>query len=67
MDDRHESTRDSVPQRGGLELDPRLRLDALLERMLDLAHLGHEVGEVDELLRRVAARDDDVRARRPRA
>src|SRR5262245_28881193 len=41
-----------------LELDARLGLDALLEGVLDFAHLGNEISGVDQLLRRVAAGDD---------
>ena len=55
-----------VARASASELDPGLGLDALLERVLDLAHLRDEVGVVDQLLRRVAAGDDDVRARRAR-
>ena len=43
------------------ELQSRLGLDSLfLVRVLDLTHLGNEVGELHECIRRVPARDDDV-------
>src|SRR3990172_884040 len=47
---------------GNSELDAGLVLDALLVRVFDLAHLGDEIGVVDEFLRGVAAGDDDVGA-----
>src|ERR1019366_784930 len=48
------------------EVDPELRGDALLERMLHRLHLRHEVGHRHELVRRVATRDHHVNARRAR-
>ena len=55
-------------------VDARFGADALLVRVLDLAHLGDGVGDVDQLGRRIAPGDDDVdvrgagrdRRRRPR-
>src|SRR3954467_202427 len=44
----------------GSPLDPLLRADALVHRVLDLVDLGHQVGGGDELRRGVAAGDDDV-------
>src|SRR3954449_707678 len=41
-------------------LDPLLRADALVHRVLDLHDLRDEFGELDELRRGVAAGDDDV-------
>ncbi len=46
-----------------LELDPRLRLDAGAERVLDEGHVGHQVGGLDQLVLGVAAGDDDVQVR----
>src|SRR3954451_19227838 len=46
--------------RAGSPLDPLLRADARVHRVLDLVHLGHQVGGGDELCRGVAAGDDDV-------
>src|SRR4051794_1020547 len=46
--------------RAGSPLDPLLRADARVHRVLDLVHLGHQVGGRDELRRGVAAGDDDV-------
>src|SRR5204863_8564952 len=42
------------------EFDPSLRLDPGAERMPDEGHLGDEVGGLDQLRGRVAARYDDV-------
>src|ERR1700733_9160024 len=50
---------------GESELDSLLRLDALVERMFDLAHLGHRVCHLDELGRRIPPGDDHVGLRRP--
>src|SRR5579875_1871972 len=41
-------------------LDPLLSADAAVQRVLDLAHLGDQVGELDQLGRRVTAGDHDV-------
>ncbi len=49
--------------------DRRLKLDSLLgvntgvKRMLDLLHLGNEIGGLDQLRRGVAAGSDDVQVR----
>jgi len=43
-----------------LQLNPDLRLHADVERVLDLLHLRHQVGKVDELGAGVAAGDDNV-------
>ena len=43
-----------------LVLDPLLGLDALVVGVLDLAHLGDGVGEIDDLLRRIASGEDHV-------
>jgi hypothetical protein len=58
----HDSTdRTTDPSPRGLELDARLRLDALiLERVLHEAHLRHEVGELHERLWCVATRDHEM-------
>ena len=45
------------------ELDPLLRLHPGGEVVLDLAHLGHEVGGSDEFRLGVAARHHDVQVR----
>src|SRR5205085_12615823 len=45
---------------GSSELDPRLRLDPGTERVLDHGHLGYEIGNFDQLRRRVAAGYDDM-------
>ena len=54
-----------APERpgGALELYARLRLHARPERMLDLFHLGHEIGDFDQFVLGVAAGDDDVLVR----
>src|SRR5439155_4205506 len=41
-------------------LDPSLRPDTPIEGMLYLDHLGHEVGDLNELRRSVPTGDDDV-------
>src|SRR5205085_4966393 len=46
------------------EFDPGLRLDPGAERMFDQAHFGDEVGGLDQLRGRVAARYDDVQIAR---
>src|SRR5947199_6541991 len=46
--------------RSSLKLYSLLRANACVKRMLDLAHLGHEVCGFDERGRSVAPRDDDV-------
>src|SRR6476646_8858687 len=43
-----------------LPLDPLLRPDAGIRRVLDLHHLGDEVGDRDQLGRRIAPGDHDV-------
>src|SRR4029077_2604624 len=45
------------------EVDASHRLDAALERVLDIAHLGHRVGDLHDLRWRVASRDDHVHGR----
>lgn len=47
------------------EFDPGLGLHPVPERMLDLRHLGDEVGHVDQRLRRVAPGDDEMLPRSP--
>ena len=47
-----------------LELDALLRLHARPERVLDLRHLGHEVGDLDQLVLGIAAGDDHVQVAR---
>src|SRR5690348_6043625 len=46
------------------ELDAGLRLDAAAEGVLHQRHLGHEVGDLDQLGLGVAAGDDDVQVAR---
>src|SRR5688572_17036393 len=41
-------------------LDAALRRHTGIERVLDLLHLGHRVGKLDDLRRAAPARDDDV-------
>src|SRR5690349_19692970 len=44
----------------GSKLDTLLCLDAVAERMLHHLHLGHEIGELDDLVLGVAAGETDV-------
>ena len=44
-----------------LELDSSLCANTLLERMLDLAHLGHQVGDLDDLRFCVSAGEHHVK------
>src|SRR5690348_70332 len=48
------------------ELDPGLRFDAAAEGMLHQSHLGHEVGDLDQLGLGVAAGHDDMQVARLR-
>ena len=52
--------------RGHSELDACLRLHAGREMMLDRAHLGDEIGRLDQLRLGVAAGDDDMQIGAPR-
>src|SRR5262249_23441101 len=47
----------------GLVVDAALGGDTGAVRVLDLAHLGHRVGDRDELVARVATRHDDAHVR----
>src|SRR5438309_209343 len=49
-------------RRAASVLDPLLGADAAVVGVLDLAHLGDRVGDLDDLLGGVATGDDDVGA-----
>src|SRR5262245_47225895 len=49
-----------LPRPSRSPLDSLLAADAPVEGVLELAHLGDEVGDLDQRRRRVAAGDDDV-------
>jgi hypothetical protein len=47
----------------GLELNPRLCLHPVAEGVLDHLHLGHQIGDGDDFILRVAAGDTDMEIR----
>lgn len=59
----HSVIRSSPGSRQLSEFHAPLSLDALLQGMLDGLHLGHQIGQLDQGLWRVAAGDDQVQGR----
>ena len=55
-----EMARQGQADSGHSKLDPFLRANAGLERMFDLSHLGYQISGVKQLLRRIAAGNDDM-------